>query len=393
LDKQGAAHYSRYQAPPVAPCEHEIWSPKNYPEPGQIWTEKAGNLLADCQNRLTETDTALSWLTDRGISADISRTYGLGYNLSSKGKDRYRARTLWGLPEKFQGKKEKKLWIPRGLVIPAYNRVGALIQLRIRRLDEDVQAFAPDIRYLPLDGSSMATMVLHPEAEVFAVVEGGLDAILLAGIMEGKIGVMTTWNSAARPDVFAHGLLSKASLILGALDYDQAGDREQGWWQKQYRHYRRLPALPGDAKDPGDAAKAGADLKAWLVAGLPRGLQIKLGFVGRRNPLPITPPVQPVVTAPPQPEEPQQAEVVEIELIGGTVVYVTNDQAQWQLLAEQGKPVFSQNELERLQVALTGMDASERAEALLRAIEVKEIFGGYIQRGRGGVATDCGEGC
>lgn len=387
IDQPGPIHSSRYQAPPTAPRTPEIWSPKTYPEPGQIWQEKAANLLVDCQERLQATPEALAWLADRGISAELARTYGLGYNLSSKGRDRYRPRAAWGLPEKQQSGKDKRLWIPRGWMIPARNRSGQLVQLRIRRLNADVETFASNIKYLPIDGSSMATMVLHPEAEVLVVVESGFDAILLAGLTEGKIGAITTWNSAARPDTSAHGLISKASLILGGLDYDQGGDREQDWWRSQYRHYRRLPALPGDAKDPGDAAKAGVDLRDWLIAGLPRGLQIKLGFVGSRRASP-EPPVtaQPAVTPAPavekQEQDQQPAEVIELELLDGTVISLTNDPDQWRQLSSQGKPVFSQNELERLQVALVGLEGEERAEAISRAIEVKEIFGGYIQRGR-----------
>ncbi len=388
LPQQSSSGYSRYQAAPVTTKEQEPWAPRTYAEPGPVWMEKAGNLLADCQRRLTEQQDALAWLAERGITADIARAYGLGYNLSSKGKDRYRPRQLWDLPEKHQGGKQKKMWIPRGWVIPAFSPAGALIQLRVRRLNEDVAAFGHEIKYYPLDGSSMATMVLHPEAEVFAVVECGFDAILLAALMEGKIGAITTWNSAARPDVRAHGLLSKASLILGALDYDNGGDREQDWWTTTYRQYRRLPALPGGAKDPGDAAKDGVDIKAWLLSGMPRGLQIKLGFSGKAT---SSRPQAAKHTPPVTVEQPAPAEVVELELTGGTVVYVTNDQQAWSDLAGQGKPVFSQNELERLKIALAGLTDEERVAAILRTIEAKETFGGYILHGRQGddQLTEC----
>lgn len=385
LDKTGPVHYSRYQPPPVASPTPHSWSPKNYCEPPALWREKAGNLLADCQQRLIGTPSAMSWLAERGLTEEMVRTYGLGYNLSSKGKDRYRPRTLWGLPEKIHGNKAKRLWIPRGWVISSRNQSGQLIQLRIRRLNEDIVAFASDIKYLPLDGSSMATMVLHPEAEVFSVVECGFDAILLAALTEGKIGAITTWNDSARPDTFAHSLLSRSSCILGGLDYDQAGDNQQEWWQGQYRQYRRLPALPGGAKDPGDAIKGGtglADLRSWLISGLPRGLQIKMGFAGRRKPQ-VAGTAQTDQTVKTQPDSVAPcAEIFELELVGGKVVYVTNDQDQWTLLTSQGKAVFSQNELERLQVALSGLSEEDRSVAISRAIEAKEVFGGYIQAGR-----------
>jgi len=381
LDHPVALHNSRYASTPVPPRSNSLWAPKTYTDPSPLWMDKASALLADCQSRLLATPEAMAWLSQRGISADVARTYSLGYNLSSQGKDRYRPRESWGLPEKHHGNKAKRLWIPRGWVIAAFNPAKNLIQLRVRRLDEDVQAFASNIKYLPLDGSSMATMVLHPEAEVFVVVECGFDAILLAGLLGGKVGAITTWNSAARPDVYAHNLLSRSSLILGALDYDAAGDGEQAWWGKQYRQYRRLAALPGSAKDPGDAAKAGVDLKSWIVAGLPRGLQIKLGLAsGARKQAP--PQSQPAPLPAESAAQNEPPPVFELELTGGKVVYVTNDPDQWDLLAAQGKPVFSQNELERLQSSLPGLDPEERATAIMRAIESKEVFGGYILRGR-----------
>lgn len=378
---------SRYQAPPIAPPPSTEWSPRTYPAPSPVWMEKAANLLADCQARLFATQDALDWLERRGITMEMASTYGLGYNLSSKGKDRYRPHALWDLPKKMQGKKEKRMWIPRGWVIPSFNAAGKIVQLRIRRRNEDVAAFAGNIRYLPVDGSSMATMVLHPGAEVVVVVESGFDAILLAGITGGRIGAMTTWNSSARPDAYAHGLLAQASLILGALDYDEGGDNEQAWWCGHYRHYRRLAQLPGGAKDPGDAAAAGADLYAWLVDGLPRGLKIKLGFGGNR----VASTTAPVVQEPEAKTEQsvsdsaEHPEVVEIELVGGKIIYLTNDKQQWMELAQQGKPVFSQNELERLQTAVAGLGEADRQAAVLKAVETKEIFGGYIHAGRHGV--------
>ena len=383
IDQPTFNRRSRHATTPSLPSSGFEWQPKTYPEPCKIWQHKAANLLADCQERLHATTDALAWLSQRGIDADMARAYGLGYNLSSKGGDRYRPRELWGLEPKLQGGKSKRLWIPRGWIIPAHNRSGHLVQLRIRRINQDVDAFASDIKYLPIDGSSMATMVLHPQAEVLVVAESGFDAILLAGLTDGRIGAITTWNSAARPDAATDALLRRATCILGGLDYDQGGDREQQWWSNQYRQYRRLPALPGGAKDPGDAAKSGVDLYAWLVDGLPRGLQIKLGFSRKTAGKKPAPAVEPE-TAQPEPAaaHQDQAEVVELVLAGGRVVYITNDPDTWEQLARDGKPVFSQNELERLQVSVSELDEADRHAAILTAIEAKEIFGGYIRSGR-----------
>lgn len=386
--RQSASGSRRYQPPPVIPAA-QGWQPTTYPEPGRLWQEKATAFLQVCHERLMNDGAALRWLADRGITADAAREYRLGYNISSKDKDRYRPRSSWGLPEKAQNGKQKMLWLPCGWVVPACNRHGDLVQLRIRRRDEDVAAFCENIRYLPVDGSSMATMVLHPEAEVFIPVESGFDAVLLAWTMASKIGVITTWNSSARPDAYAHSLLEKSTLILGGLDYDQGGDREQEWWTATYRQYRRLPALPGGAKDPGEAAKAGVDLHQWVTAGLPRGLRIKFGEIARTALAErVAPPVdqqeqrpEPAVEQESEPDSPVAPRVTEVTLKTGQVLYLTDDPQTWSELIREGKAAFSSNEMLRLREATAGMNDDERIAAALRVVELKEMFGGYIRTG------------
>ena len=87
IEAKQSQRRSRYQPPPAPlPNQEQAWQPRSYPEPGAVWQEKAANLLADCQSRLLSTPEALSWLTARGIDAATAKAYGLGYNLSSKGK-------------------------------------------------------------------------------------------------------------------------------------------------------------------------------------------------------------------------------------------------------------------------------------------------------------------
>lgn len=373
---------SRYQKPPTMPKEQQPWEPKVYQEPGLLWQEKAGNLLNDCRKRLASMPNEIRWLEERGITRSMMDNFQLGFNQKTRGGDRYRPRQSWGLPRKVVDGQEKKLWLPRGWVIPAFNGKGELVQLRIRRMDEDIKKFAANIKYLPVDGSSSATMILHPNAEVFICVESGFDAILLAGTMSSRIGVITSWNSSARPDRRADRLLQEASLVLGGLDYDQGGDREQAWWASRYKHYTRLPALPNGAKDPGDAFAQGADLHAWVLSGLGRGMQIKLGYLGsvkkkeRQEKQPVH-------------QEPEQAvrqehrpEVVEMDLTNGTTIYLTNDPQRWQELTDQGKPVFSQKEMANLHTAISEMEPEEKLKAGLKVIEMKKMFGGVIKAGR-----------
>ena len=263
-------HYSRPTTPSLPSSNQTV--ARIYPNPSPEWSLRAAAFLADCQARLLDRPDALDWLAKRGMDRAAAIAYGLGYNESSKGGDRYRPRTLWGLQPKQNDKgRDKKLWLPRGWVVPMFSDDGLVLQLRIRRLDADVAAFASDVRYLMVDGSSSATMVLHPEADAHAVVESGLDAILIAAAMGGKVGAVTTWNCSARPDARAAAILNRSQCVLNCFDYDAAGAKELAWWEENFRRYKRWPVPVG--KDPGEAYEKGVNIRQWIVDGLPLGLQ------------------------------------------------------------------------------------------------------------------------
>ncbi len=371
---------------------HGDWQPRVYQAPSELWRRRGEAFLADCSSRLLwDAPEALAWLAERGISEEMAARCGLGYNVSSKGGDRYRPRSLWGVAEK-PGKngRPKPLWLPRGWVIPARDDAGRLMQLRIRRENSDIARFAKEVKYLPVVGSSQATMVLHPEADVFAVVECGFDAILLAGISRGKIGAITTWNASARPDRRADTLLRRCSLILCCLDYDEAGHTATAWWQARYRHLVRpqpVRGADGWLKDPGDMAAAGIDLWEWLLAAMPRGLRLRMASPVTGSPAPdsASTPVssgKEKPTAKPVEDPAAESAVVEVSLKNGAVFFVTDDRAEWNRLTREKEPVFSHHEIARFQTATAAMTEEERAAAMAQLIEVKSVFGGYVHAGR-----------
>lgn len=279
IDRPARPAAETYRPAPTPRTPEREWSPRDYGAGPEQWRIVAEQFLAAAQERLAHDSAAQSWLDRRGISARWAAEYGLGYYEARRGGDGYASRASWGLPPELKDGKPRRLWLPRGWVIPCRGASGELLQLRIRRRPDDVPRFAPEIKYLPVAGSSQATLVLHPEAEAFVVVESGFDAILLARHFGGRIGAVCPWSAAARPDARAHDLLSRALCVLLALDYDPAGESACGWWRDRYRRSVRLPALPRGAKDPGDAHAAGADLYAWLRDGMPSGLAARLGIL------------------------------------------------------------------------------------------------------------------
>ena len=283
------SHGARCPKTPMVPSQGGFsQGPREYALPSATWSEKAAAFLDDCHQRLLDRPDELSWLAARGIDRQAVLTYRLGYNESSKGRDRYRPRKVWGLSEEMNAKgKPSKLWLPRGWVIPLITEDGTIIQLRVRRLDADIAAFMDNIKYLMIKGSCPGTMVLHPEAEAHAVVESGFDAILIASQLSGLVGAVTTWNSSAKPDALSSAVLHKSPCILNCLDFDAAGRNEQLWWSETFRRNKRWP--PPVGKDPGEAFQAGIDIREWIIKGLPPGLVWKVTGL-QQDARPTTPP-------------------------------------------------------------------------------------------------------
>lgn len=278
-----------------APPEKREFQPTQHQSPDQLWQEKAGKFISWAQEQLKNNQTQLAWLAARGINQHAAETAGLGWNPGENGKDLFRARTAWGLPElKKEDGRPRMLWLPRGLVIP-YCVDGIVQRVRIRRPDDalkEMRVKYPDqdpARYIIIPGSSMATMIIGIECRAFIIVESELDAIACAASTD-LAGAVATGTLQGKPDAAAYEILKSSVQILNALDYgDQGGgktaaERAFKWWADNFPDKcDRWPVPKG--KDPGEAYEQGTDLGEWIKKGLPPVLTI-----ARRAGTPCTPP-------------------------------------------------------------------------------------------------------
>jgi len=254
---------SRGDRPPpqTAPEFH----PDRHVPPADLWQEKADKLIAWAQTNLSKNAETLAWLAGCGISTETAANFRLGWNPGEDGKDLYRPRKSWGLPEVLKDDgRPKALWIPRGLVIP-YIVDGIVYRIRIRRPEGEP-------RYYVLPGSSMATMIIGRERRAFVIVESELDAIAVAASTPYLSGSVALGSVSAKPDANTYAVLQGALQILNALDYDAAGAKAIEWWDEHFDRCDRWPVPQG--KDPGDAVRMGTDLEQWIKAGLPPALTI-----------------------------------------------------------------------------------------------------------------------
>lgn len=251
--------------PPRA-SQEEFVPEEKHGDPAEQWQHKANALVEWACERLMQNSARLAWLKQRGIRKDTARNFRLGLNPGENGKDLFRPRESWGLETLLKDNKQKKrLWIPRGLIIPLMIN-DQVRRVRIRRFSEKPP------RYYVLPGSIMEMIVIGAGSRAVIVVESELDAVLLAQEAGNLAGVIALGSSSARPDTGAFAALRSAHFILNALDYDTAGAKATEWWEKNFPDSVWWPVPVG--KDPGEAYQQGVSLYDWVCAGLPAGWSV-----------------------------------------------------------------------------------------------------------------------
>lgn len=261
--------------PRKAPGQEPFEAASSTP-PAELWTKCATAFAAWSHEHLLNNPEQLAWLAERGLPLEAVKRYRLGWNPGERGKScLIRPRAVWGLPLPEPKKDERPkttFWIPRGLVIPLLDGEGSVLRLRIRRPEADRASFKEETKYYVIPGSCMDAMILGADARAFVVVESELDALMLhhqTGDLAGAVSVMT--STVRKIEASALDALSRALCVLVALDFDGAGAK--GWerWSISLPRAKRWPCPVG--KDPGEAFAAGANLRAWIMAGLPPVLQ------------------------------------------------------------------------------------------------------------------------
>jgi len=346
----------------------ETFTPGIAQTPQEIWQEHAEKLVAYAHEQLLNAPEQLAYLAGRGLDLEAVKKYRLGW----LARDEYRARQAWGLPEELkEDKKPKKLWLPKGIVIPFFVD-GVIHRVRIRKAEKRND---DDSRYYWVPGSGNDVVVINPAARAFVVVESDLDGLLIDHLAGDLVGAVPLGTCSAKPKEAAFQILTHCLAILVALDFDPGtdkagnyknpGGKSARWWLEQFSQARRWPVI--GAKDPGDAFKTGVDLRAWIIAGLPPAMTITV-------PAATTPAVEPAkiqdVVESPAASTTISCEVHTVRVTDGRLIHVTDDPATYAALVAEGKIVFNGREL--AVVRATGA-TKEQAACFLN---VKEVFPG-----------------
>jgi DNA primase len=221
------------------------------------WREQARSFTLYCQEQLRKDHYALDLLYKRGFSQEIIQQFQLGWNPTSL----WLNRSQWGLESE-----NKRLWIPRGLLIPTCDfSTAEPLKLKIRR--DEWRNGAKLLKYVEISGSMQSLGVYgYAEGKPIVVVESELDAILLQQFAGDLCCSLALGGASKRPDSESHKLLLKAPTIVFSLDVDAAGSLAYRWWHQMYPRMKLWP--PPVGKSPGDAHLAGIDLRQWLSLGV-----------------------------------------------------------------------------------------------------------------------------
>lgn len=369
--------------PPAVPRARRpaAFEPRPSVLPVTAWADHAAKFADWCHLQLLNNAEQLAWLAARGIDAGSIARYCLGWNPT----DAWRQREAWALAtERKADGKPKKLWLPKGLVIPQLID-GRVARLRIRRPEGEP-------KYYVVPGSGREPFVSR-HALAYVLVEAELDAICLDAAAGDLAGAIAMGNDSAKPTERLWALLEGALHVSVSLDSDtprlngrtgrmeSPGADSSRWWTANLPLAERVPMIGG--KDPGDAYKAGIDLRAWVLAGLPPRFQLRARKAQAESVAP-----QALLVADPQQlpevmaEEQQGPKHHILTLASGQEIHLTDDRALWEELSDAGLVVFSEQEMVRLQAACATMSEEERTEAVARVVDMKIVFpGAYVRRG------------
>lgn len=236
-----------------------------------IWQEQAAKYLEQAHSDLLLNQDVLTYLAKRGLPLDAVINYRLGWSA----QDQCFARIDWNLPE--ESKEDgtlKKLWLPRGLIIPTID-FGKIIRLKTRRTNWNEGDALP--KYIAIPGSSEGLNIIgnkkHP---VLIVAETELDGYALHHAVGDFSVIIAIGGSIKKPDDVTD-YLAQHKVLLICPDSDSAGNDVWKKWSALYPHAINCQTTTG--KDIGEAIEQGLDLRSWIISKLPEQLQYDLRLI------------------------------------------------------------------------------------------------------------------
>jgi hypothetical protein len=247
-------------------------TPKQYIQP-EKWKERTAEFITYAEKNLN--DAVLEYLIkERGLSLETARAFHVGYNPQNFYDDSAR----WGM-------EGKKIWLPRGIVIPGFWK-DEPHYIKIRRpLENDALGkyipkwnsndIAPDIKFGgPRGGKSVLfRLELLDHLPVLILTEGEWDTMLLWEYCADLCDAGTIGGAQSKFDLLDLALLTRYQKIFVVHDDDKAGDRGRDYIASLKAISPRIESVSPPAHDLTDFWRLGGDVRAWTASHVVSTLQ------------------------------------------------------------------------------------------------------------------------
>ena len=210
---------------------------------------------------------------ERGLSPETRRAFRLGYNPTNL----YDDPACWGLVG-------RRIWLPRGIVIPGFSQ-GQPWYVKIRRplpgdaLGKYIGAWRKldsllDVKFGgPRGGrSTLFRLEILDHLSVLILAEGEFDVMLLWEHCPDFCDAGTLGGAGSKFDVLDLALLTRYLVVLVVHDDDQAGEEGRKYIAKLQSRIGRIIPIPPPAHDLTDFWKSGGDLRTWIAEHVARTL-------------------------------------------------------------------------------------------------------------------------
>ncbi|MBN2147993.1 MAG: hypothetical protein JW726_11420 [Anaerolineales bacterium] len=238
--------------------------------PCQAWRDRADDFVIGAQQCLLgeQGAGARAYLEkERGLWLETWQAFRLGYNPQNIYDDPGR----WGL-------EGKKIWLPRGIVIPGLDAQGRFSYIKIRRPQPDdvlgryvgkwvEQDGAPKVKFGGPRGGQAVLFGLQVQqtSPVLVLVEGEWDAMLVWQWCRDLCNVSTLGGAGAHADLLDLVALVRYAAVIVVHDDDSAGDQARAYWTRLRHMAPRIRVTAPPAHDLTDFWRAGQDLRSWVA--------------------------------------------------------------------------------------------------------------------------------
>ena len=241
-------------------------------KPPDLWISKAAAFVGYCHQQLLSNHIIIDVLEKRGIPIEVIKIFKLGFS----DKDWYCSRTDWGLQEELnETGNPRKVWLPKGIVIPTLEKSGLVVRIKIRRTEFVIgDKFG---KYIAVS-SSMNGLNIYGDTStsIMVVVESELDAIAVIAAAGSDVFAIAIGGCKKDPDNVVKYYAENKRHVLIIPDNDDAGMDMPKKWQSLYSSARERNKLPEMTikptpcgKDIGEAYAQGLKIREFILNMLP----------------------------------------------------------------------------------------------------------------------------